>query len=408
MTTFFILIIYAAFISLGLPDSLLGTAWPLMQADFQVSTDSAGIISMIIAGGTIISSFFSSKIIRRIGTGNVTFISILMTAISLMGFHFAPSFFWLPIFAIPLGLGAGSIDAGLNEFVAEHYESRHMSWLHCFWGVGAMAGPILLSQLLAGGQNWRSVYQIVSIIQLTLAVVIFLTLPMWKKVARRDAMQKEAFPLESIEKTNPKKRSGLKEVFRLKGVVAVLLSVLFYCGTEQTMMLWGATYLIRIHEIQVSTAAAWISLFLGGITVGRFLSGFVTLRIDNIRIIRIGQITILIGLLVIILPLPEFFLPAGILLAGLGCAPIYPCILHETPVRFGKNQSQEIMGIQMAAAYTGSTFFPPIIGFIGARTSMVILPFFLFLFTSIMLLTSERVNHLTRETEIRNMDKLLE
>ena len=367
MTMFFLIIIYAAFISLGLPDSLLGTSWPMMRPEFGVPTEFAGIISMTISGGTIISSLFSSKLIRKYGTGKVTFVSILMTAGALLGFYFAPSFIWLPVVAIPLGLGAGSIDAGLNEFVAEHYESRHMSWLHCFWGLGAMTGPIILSRILAQGQNWRNGYLIVSIIQFSLAVVIFITLPMWRKVAERDAIAKKAYPAEQTENMPSGSKSGFKHLLKSKGVFPALVSVLVYCGTEQTMMLWGATYLINARGVDAAKAAVWISLFLGGITLGRFLSGFVTLKLNNTRMIRIGQILILSGTGLMILPLSETFQLAGIIITGLGCAPIYPCILHETPVRIrerartgnhGISDGSRLYRVNVPAAADGINRFP--------------------------------------------------
>ncbi len=400
MALFFLMIIYAAFISLGLPDSLLGTAWPLMQPEFGVSTESAGIIFMVTAGGTIVSSLFSSRVIRKYGTGNVTFVSILLTAGALFGIHLAPEFYWLPLLAIPLGLGAGAIDAGLNEFIAEHYESRHMSWLHSFWGLGAMTGPIILSGILTSGGSWRSGYLIVSIVQFCIAGLILLTLPMWQKVKTRKTVMQEVFPETEKPQPSAHKTLGIKKLLKLDGVHAVLISFILYCGIEQTMMLWGATYLIQARGFDSAKAAFWISFFLGGITLGRFLSGFITMKLNNTRMIRLGQLLILAGTLLIILPLPDGLSLAGIIIAGLGCAPIYPCMLHETPVRFGKENAQEVMGFQMAAAYIGSTFLPPLMGVVGSHTTMAILPYILFFYGIVMFFFSEQLNRRLRKRQL--------
>ncbi len=390
MALFFLIIIYIAFISLGLPDTLLGTSWPVIQPEFGVATESAGSIFMIIAGGTIISSLFSSRVIRKFGTGKVTFVSILLTAGALFGNSLAPEFFWLPLLSIPLGLGAGAIDAGLNEFVAEHYESRHMSWLHSFWGLGAMTGPIILSAILSEEGNWRSGYRVVSLIQFGVAGLVFLTLPMWKRVAAREAVMKEAAP--QTEPEAPHKQKSILALLKIKNIHAVLISFMLYCGIEQSMILWGATYLIQTRGIDAAQAAFWVSLFLGGLTLGRILSGFATFKLNNTRMIRLGQILIVIGLMIMLLPLPNGFTLAGIIICGLGCAPIYPCILHETPVRFGKENAQEIMGLQMACAYIGSTFLPPLLGLVGSHTSMAILPSVLLLYATVMLFFSEQLN----------------
>ncbi|HPB39968.1 MAG TPA: MFS transporter [Flexilinea sp.] len=394
MATFFLILIYASFISLGLPDSVLGSAWPMMKIELHAPDDFAGYIFMVVAGGTIISSLFSSRFIKRFGTGVVTFVSVLMTATALFLFHFAPSYYWFLIFAIPLGLGAGAVDSGLNEFVAEHYESRHMSWLHSFWGLGAMTGPIIISKLFASGQTWRNGYLIISIIQFGLAAILFLSLPLWKKVKEREKIQQELNPPIESDLSQTKKSSGVSVLLKHPGVFPVLISIFLYCGVEQTMMLWGATYLIASRNVTPATAAAWISLFLAGITIGRFLSGFATFKLSNKMMIRLGELIILIGLTLLIFPLPSPFVQAGIFIAGLGCAPIYPCMLHETPVRFGKEHAQEIMGIQMAVAYLGSTLVPPTLGAIGTRTTMIMIPFVLFAFTGIMLFSCEEFNRI--------------
>lgn len=387
MITLILIIIYLAFISLGLPDSLLGSAWPVMQTDLSVGFSSAGIISMIICGGTIISSLFSGKLINRFGTGKVTFISVTMTALALLGFSVSPSFIWLCIMAIPLGLGAGSVDAALNNFVALHYKAKHMSWLHCFWGIGATSGPIIMSLFLAKNSGWQKGYFTISLIQFFLVFVLFITLPLWK------ILEKNNDEAPNEEEKNTEKISPLK----IPGVKLALVSFVCYCATESTAGLWGSSYLVNYKGLSVDAAARGISLFYGGITLGRFLTGFLTMKFNNRTLIRSGQVICITGAVCLLLPLPTYFSLFGLILVGLGCAPIYPCMLHETPNRFGKSTSQSIMGIQMAFAYIGSTFMPPILGFIASKTSIVIFPYFLLFFILIMLIGSEKINIFIRK-----------
>lgn len=389
MATFFLILIYFAFISLGLPDSLLGVAWPIMQPGFQVPFSFAGIASMVISGGTIISSLLSGHVIQRFGTGRVTFVSVLMTAAALFGFSQAPSFAWIILLAIPLGLGAGAVDSGLNEYIAEHYKARHMSWLHCFWGIGAMTGPLIMSQLIAHDQSWRSGYLIVSIIQFALVAVLFFSLPLWEKVNPTG----ETATADTAEPQPEKPAArGLFFPLQIPGVKIALVAFLFYCGIELTMGLWGSSYLVRARGLDAATAAAWVSSFYGSITVGRLIAGFITLKVNNKMLIRLGEGIILLGVLLLFLPLPSIFALGGFILIGLGCAPIYPSMLHETPVRFGKENAQLVMGFQMAVAYVGSTFLPPLFGFIATNTSLALLPAFILVYIAAMLVSSERVN----------------
>lgn len=376
-----LVIIYLAFISLGLPDSLLGSAWPVMHIDLSVPLSSAGVMAVIVSGGTIISSFMSDRLIKRFGTGKVTFTSAAMTAAALLGFSVSPSFIWLCIMGIPLGLGAGSVDAALNNFVALHYKANHMNWLHCFWGVGATLGPVIMSLFIAQNNGWRKGCFSISIIQFCLVIVLCAALPLWKKVETADC--KNEAEKESNHDIN---------VFKIPGVKTALVSFAFYCATETTMGLWGSSYLVKYKGLRASTAARWISLFYAGITIGRFLSGFLTMKLKNSVLIRLGQIICIIGTVSLILPLPVYFLKAGLVLVGLGCAPIYPCSIHETPQRFGKTASQSVMGLQMAFAYMGSTFMPPLFGLIAAKTSIVIFPYFLLCYILIMLISSEKTN----------------
>lgn len=388
MALFFLIIIYLAFISLGLPDSLLGSGWPAMRGDFGIALSGAGVVSMVITCGTIISSLLSGKLLNRFGTGKVTFFSCFMTAAALLGFSFSPSYIWLIFLALPLGLGAGAVDAGLNTFVAGHYKAHHMSWLHCFWGVGATLGPILMSGFISREDSWRKGYLCVAIIQFVLVVVLFFTLPLWKKAENGS---------ENVSEEEETVYQGEKQsFFKLKGVKFALLSFFFYCGIETTMGLWGSSYLVQVKGVSPSAAAGWISMFFVGITVGRLVSGFITMKVSNKNLIRLGQLICFIGIVVMLLPLPVFVSIAGFILVGLGCAPIYPCMLHETPVRFGKENAQSIMGYQMAFAYIGSTVLPPALGFIAGKTTIGILPVFAVCYCIMMFVGSEKINYLVK------------
>ena len=376
-----LIIIYIAFISLGLPDSILGSAWPSMYGELNVPVSFAGIISMIIAGGTILSSLFSDKLIRRFGTGAVTAVSVGMTAAALLGFSFSHSFFLLCLWGIPYGLGAGSVDAALNNFVALHYKSCHMSWLHCFWGIGATAGPYIMGLCLTGGFPWNRGYQIIGIVQIVLVVGLILSLPLWK-VKKNDA---------SSDDSNHT-AIGLKDTLKLPGAKPVLTAFFCYCSLEATTGLWASSYLVLYKNINAQTAAKWASLFYLGITVGRFISGFATDRLGDKNMVRIGQITAGLGIILLLIPLGPSLSLAGLILIGLGCAPIYPSLLHETPANFGAENSQSIMGMQMACAYVGSTFMPPVFGLIAQHIAIRFYPVYLLLFVILMFFMAERLN----------------
>lgn len=429
MAVFFLMIIYLAFISLGLPDSLLGVAWPVMHLDLGAKLEAAGIISMSIAGGTIVSSLASGYVLKKLGTGKVTLISCFMTAAALLGFSLAPSFLWLIILAIPLGLGAGSVDAGLNNYVANHYKAHHMSWLHCFWGVGATLGPIIMSSFIGNNGSWRNGYRTVSFLQFSLVILLFLTLPLWRKVGGegKDSNEEQHKIEETdtyeysgdknlnnvveVEKDNSEilelqEKSGSKvkeNVLKYPGVSFALISFLFYCGGESTIGLWGSSFLVNTKAFAPATAASWVSLHYGGITVGRLITGFITMKLSNKILIRAGQIMSLIGILLLIMPLPKAFAFLGFIMVGLGFAPVFPCMIHETPVRFGKVQSQKIIGYQMAAGYIGATFLPPILGVIAAKTNIGIMPFFVLIYIFTMLYSSERINIFMK---VKKLDKV--
>jgi fucose permease len=398
MATLFLIIIYLAFISLGLPDSLLGVSWSMMQSEFGAPMETAGLLFMTIAGGTIISSFSSGALLKRFGTGALTFLSCLMTAGALLGFYFAPSLIWLFICAIPLGLGAGAVDSGLNNYVAAHYKAHHMSWLHCFWGVGATMGPFIMAHYITGQQSWRSGYLAIAGFQFVLVAILFFTLPLWNKVARnlnKIPMEDPEHAKSECSEAEPNHRKPLQ----IRGVKLALVPFLFYCGVEATMGLWGSSFLVHIKDLSVDTAAKWVSFYYAGITIGRFITGFITLKISNRTLIRMGQITVLASTPLLLLPLPSIFSLIGFIGIGTGLAPIFPCMLHETPVRFGQEHSQTIMGYQMAVAYTGSTFLPPLFGFIAARSTIGLLPFAIAGFAAIMLFGSEKLRSLLNKNQ---------
>lgn len=381
MATILLIIIYLAFISLGLPDSLLGSAWPVMNQELQVPLSGAGMLSMIVTGGTILSSFLSGVCIRRFGTGMVTFVSVLMTAVALLGFSLAPSFLWLCIPAVPLGLGAGAVDAALNNFVALHYKVSHMNWLHCFWGLGAMSGPMIISVFLQEENGWRKGYRTIFGIQFALVLILFGTLFLWKNFENKDMVGGDEKP------TGEKIR-----VLKLPGAVLAWLAFFCYCGAELTAGLWGSSYLVKVKGISAGTAARWISLFYLGITLGRFLCGFLAVRFQNRSLVRLGLGVCLAGCLLLLLPLPAAVSMPGFVLFGLGCAPVFPGLLHETPARFGKETSQAMMGTQMAFGYIGSTLLPPLFGLAAQAGFIRLFPWFLLLLTGGIILSSEGVD----------------
>lgn len=362
-----LVIIYLAFISLGLPDSLLGSAWPAMYGGFGVDIASAGIISMIIAGGTIVSSLLSDRLIRKLGTSYITLICVAMTAVALLGISFSGSFIAVCLWAVPLGLGAGSIDAALNNFVALHYKAAHMNWVHAFWGIGTIIGPLIISSVLIQSGTWNTAYRVISFLQFGLVAILIFSLPLWKK-ARSPSKPEEADQKASI---------ALPTAIRLPKAKPTLLAFFCYCSVEATVTLWGSSYLVTVRGIAEDVAAGWISLYFIGITLGRILSGFLSMKLSQKQLIRLGQLLIGIGIIVLFLPLPSLAAVVGLLFIGLGCAPIFPSLLHETPNTFGKINSQALMGIQMASAYVGTTFMPPLFGLLAERTGYGALPFYL-------------------------------
>lgn len=401
MATFFLIIIYLAFISLGLPDSMLGSAWPVMRLDMDASLGTAGVLSMVIAACTIVSSLLSGTVLRLFGTGKVTLISCILTAGALAGFSWSPSLIWLVLFAIPLGLGAGSVDAGLNSYVAAHYKAHHMSWLHCFWGVGASLGPIIMASFMAGDNlMWRQGYLAVAGIQFLLVIILFATLPLWEKVAKSSKAQRSEQEGQQEHEEVAAAASGTVKSWRVRGVNLALLTFIFYSGVEASVGLWGSSFLVNIKDLPAATAAQWVSLFYVGITVGRMLTGFITFKVNNRMLIRYGQWVALAGTVLLILPLPSIVSLVGLMVIGLGLAPIFPCMLHETPARFGKGHAPSIIGYQMAAAYTGTTLVPPFLGLLASNSTIGIFPMFIVLFAVAMILCTERLNYFVRKVRV--------
>ena len=393
MATFILIIIYIAFISLGLPDGMLGAAWPTMRLGFGMPVGHAGFVSFVISAGTIFSSLVSVKVIRKLGTGKVTACSVLLTAIGLTGFALTPNFWWLFLFAIPLGIGAGAVDSALNEYIAEHYKAIHMNMLHCFWGIGALTGPLIMSSFIKNTDSWRPSYGLVAIIQFVLVLAIFLSLPIWKKLENHHKLASNSHNEDKNGEVTEVKRKSTLESLKIRGVKTVLVCFMTYAAMELMLGLWGATYLTSIKNFEPSKAAAWVSLYYGGITLGRFLAAFLSIKLNNKQLIRLGSLITIIAVIFMLighfLSSGDIFTLAGFILFGLGCAPIFPAMLHETPARFGKENAQSIMGFQMAMAYTASTTLPPIFGFIASATTPALLPWGLAGFVIIFYLFSE-------------------
>ncbi len=357
-------IIYLSFISLGLPDALLGSAWPSIYPTFNVPVSYAGIVSLIISSGTIISSLNSDKLTHKLGTGKVTAISVGLTALAIFGFSISTSFISLCLWAVPYGLGAGSVDAALNNYVAIHYKSKHMSWLHSMWGVGAATGPHIMGYVMTNGGTWNGGYRVISIMQVVLTLILFLSLPLWKNTSKTDT-------------TSNEKVLSFKQVISINGVKQILICFFCYCAIEQTTGLWASSYLSIYKGMNATEAASFASMFFIGITVGRILSGFLTLKFDDDIMVRIGQVIIAIGVITLFLPLNIKFSLVAFVIIGLGCAPVYPCIIHSTPAHFGEQNSQAIIGLQMASAYVGSSLMPPFFGLLTEHISLALLPYYL-------------------------------
>ena len=382
MANLLLAVIYVAFISLGLPDAVLGAAWPTMGTDLNAPVSWEGGISMTISAGTIVSALLSDRMTLRFGAGKVTVVSVALTAFALFGFSIAPNYWMLLLFAIPYGLGAGGVDASLNNYVAIHYESRHMSWLHAMWGLGTLLGPYIVAYALGAGQGWWG-YRYISILQIALTAVLVFSLPLWKTRTAQDTE-------ETTEGDGPRKPLGIRGVLAIRGAREILVMFFCYCALESTAMLWASSYMVLGKGIDKTTAAMWGSLFCIGITVGRLASGFLTMKLNDPAMIRLGQALVLTGIVIMLLPLPHNIgTIAGLMVIGLGCAPIYPCVIHSTPAYFGEDKSQAIVGMQMACAYVGSMCMPPLFGLIAQHVSVNLFPFYLVVFLALMVAMHE-------------------
>ena len=370
MYIFLLILIYIAFISLGLPDSLLGSGWPVMHLDLNVPTSYMGIITMVISGGTIISSLLSNKLTNKLGTRVVTVASVFLTVIALFGFSFSNSFWMLILFALPYGLGAGAIDAALNNYVALHYKAKRMAWLHSFWGVGTIISPFVMGYAL-GTSSWNNGYRIVGFIQLGIALLLLATLPVWN--------------INKTPSREEKKNVSILQAIKIKGVPFLLIGFFAYCALEQTAMQWASTYFVEVKGISEDRAATFASMIFIGITCGRFVSGFITDKLGDKKMILIGSTILTIGIITLLLPIENYIVAViAFVIIGFGCGPIYPCIIHSTPYNFGKENSGAIIGIQMASAYIGTTFMPPLFGLLGSAIGYKIMPIYLICFVSLL------------------------
>jgi MFS family major facilitator transporter len=411
--------IYLAFVSLGLPDALLGSAWPIMYQEFAVPVSYSGTVFMIICGGTICSSLNSEKLNRRFGTGKITAISVLLTAIALFGFSISHSFLMLCLFAIPYGLGAGSVDAALNHYVALHYSSRHMSWLHCMWGLGASVGPYIMGFVLQRGEPWNRGYLIVSIIQFTLAIILFCSLSLWKKNQEeltenaastakqedsqqnnslQEATSEESPKQESLSSEAPKQRAlSLREVFAIPGAKESLASFYGYCALEQTVGLWAGSFMVLALGMEEKLAASYVALFYFGITFGRFLSGFFTMKWKDEQLVLGGSAIVFFGIFLLFTPWSKAMVLPALILIGLGCAPVYPSVIHSTPYNFGVEHSSALIGAQMASAYVGTLIMPPFFGVLGRSFSMKLFPYYSMFLLLFMVFTYRRMLQVTKK-----------
>ena len=389
-------IVYLSFISLGLPDAVLGSAWPMIYPEFNVPVSYAGIISITISMGTIFSSLQSDRLTKKFGTGKVTAFSVLLTAIALFGFSISSSFWMMLLWALPYGLGAGSVDASINNYAAIHYASSHMSWLHCMWGIGASLGPYILSFTITHGQNWSMGYRYIAIFQVVLTTIIMLSLPLWNKQPVNAEIADE-ISLEQLKETKP---LSLKEIIRIPGAKAIFLMFFAYCALEQTAILWSSSYLVLHKGVDPETAAAYGALFLVGLTAGRAASGFVAMKLNDNQMIRLGQIIVFIGIVMMLSPFGDMISLVGLIVIGIGCAPIYPCVIHSTPINFGADKSQAIVGVQMACAYLGSLVMPAIFGLIANHINPALFPYYMLLILALMFVMHIRLMKVIKKNRI--------
>ena len=399
MFSLLLFIIYLSFISLGLPDAVLGAAWPIIHEEFGVPISFSGSIYMLISCCTILSSLKSESLRLRFGTGKITAFSVLLTAVAIFGFSISPSLSVMLFFAIPYGLGAGSVDAALNHYVAVHYSGRSMNWLHCMWGIGAALGPYILGFVLQRGESWRSGYLVLSMIQATLTIILFLSLGLWGKEEKKEKTEEKKTPM------------SFRQILSITGAKECLVSFFLYCAIEQTLGLWSGSFMVYSLKIEAKLAASFVALFYFGITFGRFLAGILAAKWKDEALILGGCGILFLGLVLLFcsmvpsqevklfgMELRQILVICALLLSGLGCAPIYPAIIHSTPRNFGAENTSALIGKQMAAAYIGSMSFPPFFGVLAKIFGTGLFPFFsavlffgmLFMYRNLLYKTREK------------------
>lgn len=407
MFSILLFMIYLAFISLGLPDALLGSAWPIIYQEFAVPVSYSGTVFMIISGGTILSSLKSETLNRRFGTGKITAFSVLLTAVALLGFSLSRNFFMLCLFAVPYGLGAGSVDAALNHYVALHYSSRHMSWLHCMWGLGASLGPYIMGFVLQRGEHWSRGYFVISLIQISLTIALFCSLPLWRKHAEDEssAQAPNSTAEASAPAPNPtashisKKPLSLKEIFRIPGSKESMASFYGYCALEQTVGLWAGSFMVLSLGMEEKLAASFVALFYFGISFGRFLSGFFTMKWRDEQMVLGGSAIVFLGICLLFTPWSKAMVLPALILIGLGCAPVYPSVIHSTPYNFGAEHSSALIGVQMAAAYVGTLLMPPLFGIFGRAFGMGLFPYYSLLLLLFMIYMYRKMLQVTGKAQ---------
>lgn len=384
-------VIYLAFISLGLPDSLTGAAWPVMYSDIGAGVSQAGLISMTTCMGTFISALVSQRLIAKAGTKTVTAVSTLLTALALFGISRAPSLPFVILCAVPLGLGAGSIDAALNNYVALHFKAKHMSFLHCCWGVGTIVGPFLISALITGGSSWRWAYVIVAALQGTIAFILFASFPLWNKAQKTEEE-------EASTETEQNEIVPLTKIIRIRGVIYALLSFFLYCGFENSAMLWSASYMVFGKGFSAAQGASLASMVFLGMTAGRFINGLLASSFSDKILIRTGQLITLLAVILLLLPVQNIYLAyVSLFLLGIGFGPIYPCMIHQTVYYYDRKYSQGIIGMQMASAYVGSSFMPPLYGFLAGHIGHQAFPFWVLILLIFMIFTITMKNRMADE-----------
>lgn len=373
-------VIYIVFISLGLPDSVFGVAWPVLHNELGIAENFASVYSIIVGICTSAVSVIAGVLIRKFGTGKITAVSILLTIIGLVGISFAPNIVVMIIFAVILGYGAGAIDTGLNNFVSLHYKAQHMNWLHCFWGIGVTASPIIMSFFLKDNTSWRNGYRAIALIQTVILIIVIVTLPLWKKADQ---------PL-SDEISEKKESKKFTEILKTRGLVPSILSLALYFAMENLIGTWGASYLVHIYSIDASMASKWVSLYFGGIMIGRFIAGFIALKCSDNTLIRLGIAVSFAGIIFMILPIGETAI-CGLLLVGIGFGPIFPSVLHAVPARFGKEYSADITGFHMFGAYAIGFLIQLIFGYVATATTFAITPYVLIALSVALCIFNESV-----------------